>query len=142
MGTDLRGPRVFFTFGNHRHKRRHRRPWKTSRKRARSGFRAFGKYKGLQRSKNRHASEPRVANFSLQVGRCMGERGELWRELFGHQGADGVLVAYDETRKPVLVTYSWLYTGCEDAPATSKTHSLRVVNMPPRPALKTCVFTC
>ena len=37
---------------------------------------------------------------------------ELWRELFGHQGADGVLVAYDETQDPVLVMQSWLEKGC------------------------------
>ena len=68
-----------------------------------------------------------VANFSLQVGHCMGERGELWRELFGHKGADGVLVAYDETQKPVVVTQSWLYTGCQYARATSKARSLKEV---------------
>ena len=46
-------------------------------------------------------------------------RGELWRELFGHQGADGALIVYDETQNPVLATQSWL--------------SIRVVNMPLRP---------
>ena len=69
-----------------------------SRRRVRIGFWAFGKYKGLPRSKNRHASEPCVANFSLQVGHSVGERGVLGRELFCHQGADGVLVAYAETQ--------------------------------------------
>ena len=59
----------FISFGNQRHKRG---PWKTSRKRARIGFRAFGNHNGIQRNKNRHASEPRVANFSWQVGHCMG----------------------------------------------------------------------
>ena len=57
-----------------------------------------------------------MANFSLQVGHCMGERAEVWRELFGHR----VLVAYDETQKPVLVTQSWLYTGCEYASRSQK----------------------
>ena len=45
-----------------------------------------------------------MANFSWQVGSCVGERGELWRELFGHHGTDGArLVTYDE-KKPALAT--------------------------------------
>ena len=72
----------------------------------------LGNAKVYQRSKNRDASEPRVANFSLQVCHCMGERVELWRELFGHQGANRVRGAYDESQKflkLVLLAQSWLH---------------------------------
>ena len=97
MGADLRGPRVFY-FGLSKTQV----PTMENFEKARADFRS-GKSKGLQRGKNRRASEPRVANFSLQAGLCTGE-----------------------TQQPVLVMYGF-YEGCEYAPATSETRSLKEV---------------
>ena len=64
-----------------------------------------------------------LASWPLLYGR----EGELWRELFGHQGADGVLGAYDESQNTVLVAQSWLHTDCDCALATSKIRSVKEV---------------
>ena len=150
MGADLRGPPLFLflkkLFGNQRHKRDHGE----HRESAPDWFPGiFGKCKGLQRSKNRHASEPRVANFSLQVGHCMGERGGLWRELFGHGGADhrGFVQVVNVPLRPVKhVPYKrWFSFIDMFIPVLEKKswlHKKKVRNMRLRPALKTCVLTC